>query len=88
MYVDLSMNDRDLLRETSYECSIGDQVNLTLTLINTSKVLMGRSFLLFEPQFHSQQQKTLLKDINHMMLHSGSLVVEIPSVRMLIINFN
>ncbi len=76
------MNDQELPSDSSYshEYSIGDQVNLIVTLTNNSGASMGPSFLVFEPQFHSQQQKALLKDIGHMVLHSGSLIVGLPEV--------
>ncbi len=55
-------------------------MNVVVTISNSSGVSMAPSFLVFEPQFHSQQQKRLLKDVGHMILHSGSLIVGIPQV--------
>ena len=89
IYIDLcssltgfSIDDHTLPLQSSYshECGVGDQVNVVVTISNSSGVSMAPSFLVFEPQFHSQQQKRLLKDVGHMILHSGSLIVGIPQV--------
>lgn len=74
--------DGQALSQGSYsqECAVGAQVSLTVTLINSSGVHMPASFLYFEPSFLSQQQKRFLKDISHLLLHSGGLVVSVPEV--------
>ncbi len=76
------IDDHTLPSQSSYshECGVGDQVNVVVAIRNSSGVSMAPSFLVFEPQFHSQQLKRLLKDVGHMILHSGSLIVGIPQV--------
>ena len=62
------------------ELGLGVQLKLSVTLTNSSGICMPPSFLSFEPYMYSQQQKRILKDLSHMMLHSGNLVTSVPQV--------
>jgi len=81
--VGFSVGDQLLSAQDSYsqECSAGSQIKLVVSLTNSSGLRMPPSFLFFDPSFHCQQRKSLIKDIQHMILHSGSLVVNVPEVR-------
>lgn len=83
------MNERSFISKGqnsfSQDLKVGEPFKLSITLVNSSGLLMPSSYLVLEPYQFSDELKRIVKDLTGKMVVTSSYVTKVPQVRVCVL---